>query len=339
MKAKLAKANIKNVTNRSYMTRFFAGKVIDYFPGRKLNNLKLEVVRNFLEMNETVALKFTLTLNNRKKVIFRGSATSVDKSPRNTYLAFSYLKKAGHPEAVPEIFDYDSKLNLQFYQELPGTTIQALIDDKKTSNLKPLIRQSAFLIKKVHQIKPASGKLIGRTRAWENKERAKEAGLVKKCYKQDHGRFTAIRKEADLKRKKWLKHFYQTKNYRLNHGDYHPGNVIVNRGQAKIIDFSAGSFYEPTYDTSRFLIQLELMLRYHLPNRYSKIAKPLLATFRRAYYGNKISPADRFKIKYYEIQHILQIMSIIAFIENKQPYQEVSMESFYKIAQARLIKL
>lgn len=339
MKAKPTKANIKNVTNRSYMTRFFAHKVTTYFPGQKLKNLQLEVVRNFLEMNETVALKFTLLLNNGKKVIFRGSATSVDKSPRNTYLAFFYLKQTGYPETVPKIFDYDSKLNLQFYQELPGTTIQALIDDKKITKLKPLIQQSAYLIKKIHQIKPAGRKLSYRTKGWENKERAKEAGLVKKCYKQDHGRFTAIRKEADLKRKKWQKHFYQTKNYRLNHGDYHPGNVIVNRGQAKIIDFSAGSFYEPTYDTSRFLIQLEMMLRYHFSDSYLKIAKPLLTAFRRAYYGNKISLANQFKIKYYEIQHILQIMSIIAFIENKQPYQEVSMESFYKIAEARLKKL
>jgi len=339
MKAKPIKTNIKNVINRSYMTRFFAGKVPTYWPERKLKSLKLEVVRNFLGMNETVALKFTLKLNNNKGVIFRGSATSVDKSPRNTYLAFSYLNQAGYSETIPKIFDYDQKLNLQFYQELPGTTIQSLIDEKKIKKLQPLIKQSAGLIKKVHQIKPIGRELAIRTRTWENREHLKEVSLVKKCYKLDKGRFLAIRKEADQKRKKWLKYFYQTKNYRLNHGDYHPGNVIVNRGQAKVIDFSAGSFYEPTFDISRFLIQLEMMLRYHFSDRYLKIVKPLRASFCKVYYKNQISRVDQFKIKYYEIQHLLQIMSIIAFIENKQPYQETSMEAFYKIAESRLKKL
>ncbi len=331
------KGTIKKILDEKFIKQLFS-KAVQTNYKTKLSRVTIKVERNFLRKFETLALRFTLYLKNGKRVYWRGNATIHDQSPYYTYRAFTYLKKLGYQDMVPLIFDYRKSLNLLYYQEMPGKTIQNLIDTKNIGNLENLVKKTAQLLKKIHQIHPDKKDIPLWTKQMEKKERLKEISLVKKSYKNNRGRFQKIFQELERKRQKLSNYFNNQKNYRLCHGDFHPGNVLIHKDKLSVIDFGSARYYEPCFDVARFTIQLELMIRLQFKKRHAEIVKPLQQLFLKEYFGKSMGKVDRFKVKYYEIRHLQQIASIISIIELKD-HQENAMNAFFEIAQKRLKKL
>jgi len=300
----------------------------------KLIDLKIHLSRNFRGKFRNMSLKYDLITNQGKKV-FRARVHKYQDLPEREWKAFNYLKKKGF-NFVPQKVYYYRPLNFLCYSEIPGASFEEMLSQKKIGSFLKFTSQIAKALNNVHLKK--GPKLPVKTLKQEKKERRHWFFLMRKCAPYFYSDFFVLLKRIWVIRQNNLKLFLKPKDFRLVHSDFHWGNVIKSKKKFYFIDFSYAFYGDPLEDVGGFLAQNDSMFSYYAPQAQQKKDK-IRELFIENYFSQSLSKSETIRLFYFEIQKILEMASILAFVEPNLDNKKKGLKTLLKRAQKRLKEL
>ncbi len=295
---KISSQNIARVLEESYIRKIFEKKKKDYFPS--LKNKKISKI----EIERVSPVWYTKTCLSKYKVFFsdssfktiRGSAR-VDISNRKIFEIMRCLYENGFNKGkfqVPRPLDYIHKTNLLLYDEAEGAPLALILEKGQLTSR--ILKDIAEFLFKLHSFKKI------RRRA-----KIKKLKDYEKTFKRINNMFPKLRTEiVPLKKINFLNDLLEGSSF--IHGDFYPGNIIVNHNKIFMIDFDKagrGSFLE---DLSSLSASFEFpKYVWHL-NISAKERKKFKQTFLMAYAeaGNMDYSILRKKLKKFSIKTFLK---------------------------------
>ncbi len=331
--------NARKVLNKEYMFSFFQKRKKKFFKEKdELINLKIELIRNFRGKFRNMSLKYELLTNKESKIV-RAKIHSQQDVPRREWQVLNRLKKAGLKRHLAPALDYFKPLNIFFYQEVPGKSLEELLSQKKVNIHLKVISQVAGWLRKVHQISKKSDFLPIKNRRQELIERRHWFFIVRKCAPKFYPLFQQLLKELWQFKQKNKDIFLNFNQFGVVHGDFHWGNVIVESspGQFTVIDFGYAFLGDPMEDVGGFLAQNDSMFHYYAPDFLVKGHK-IRELFLKNYFTKKEESNDEIKkrLLYFEIQKILEMAAILGFIESNEEDKNRGMTTLLTRAKEKL---
>lgn len=316
LKKRIKKEKIKKLLEKNWMKRFFAKRIRKYFPkARKINDLEIEILRNFLGKFKNLTVRYKLFLdfkNYQKRENVLAKINALTLTPKRCFMVAKILEKNNFLD-IPLVLDYLPSFNTFFYKEVKGECLQDLLQKKEINKILKIIPQIAFLLKKFHSLKIKNFFII-KDKKEELKEYRHWLFLMRKCAPRFEKRFKKIYYFLKNFKEKNKEIFLKEKDYLLTHNDFQFGNIILSGKKIKIIDFSESDLYEPLNDVGCFLSQTESMLRYYLPKKFLIYQKRIENLFLKNYFGRKIKKEEEMKIRFFKIRNFLQMAAILSFV-------------------------
>lgn len=252
------------VLDKKYMETFFNKELGRFFPEfEKLTYLK---IKDHSATGFKKAIQYSIAYQDKNKKIIKKSLRGNIPSLRSNHRAIianqilKNLDKIGFNKdnfQANKPLDYFPKLRMMLYQSYPGIPLINLII-RKSPNIDKDIKNSAKWLIKFHNCQLKIGKL--RTYQQEKQEATL---FLKKFYEffPDLVGDVKIILNKILKIKESL--YPKIKNEAvLLHNDYNPHNIIVNGDKIGAIDFANACRFDPLFDVSNFLIQIEAIFCY-----------------------------------------------------------------------------
>ncbi len=252
------------VLDKEYMKKIFRKELKKFFPEfKQLISLKIKD-HSMTDFKKAILYSIEYQDKNKKiiKKSVRGNIPSV-KTGYGAIIANQILKSLNKKGFNQDNFqankplNYFPKLRMVLYESYPGVPLINLIL-KKSPKIDKYIKNSAKWLIKFHNCQLKIGKL--RTYQEEDQE-------AKYWLKKFYEFFPDIAKDAEIILNKILeikKTIYpEIKNKAvLLHGDYNPYNIIINAHKVGAIDFANACRFDPLFDVSNFLIQVEAIFYY-----------------------------------------------------------------------------
>ncbi|MDD5625654.1 MAG: phosphotransferase [Patescibacteria group bacterium] len=306
--------------------------------GEKLLDLQIELVRNFCGKYRNMSLKYTLITNHGIKNI-RAKIHRRQDIPYREWKTLNWLKSKGFKQNIPHFLDYDPSLNIYFYLETPGFSLENLMAQGKINNQINLIKPIVRCLKKMHNISSEKPDFLPiKTLEKEKWEYRHWYFLVRKCAKDFYPEFSFLLKQLWQFRQKNKEIFKN--NFGLVHGDLHWGNIISQNKKFKIIDFSYAFWGDPLEDVGGFLAQNDSMFRYYAP-KLKKQSQEIRNLFFKNYFTKQELEDRKIKIRllYFEIRKILEMAAILALVESNKENKAKGIEILLKQAEEKIKKL
>jgi len=310
------KVKIKRLIEPDFVRNLLAKRVKKYYPGvKKIDDLQVEILRNFLGKFRNFTLRYRLVLNfgkYKKKKNILAKANTLHDNPKRWFIAAKILERNGFKK-IPKVLDYLPRFNLVLYEEVKGLCPQDLLIQKKIKKIFKVIPEVALFLKKFHSLKIKKILPI-KNKKEENKEHRHWLFLIKKCAPKFLKRFKKIYYPLIKFREKNKKIFPKPEDFSLIHGDLHFGNIILTDKKVKIIDFGDAQFYDPLDDLARFLAQSKSMLEYYQPPDYYFYERKIENLFLKNYFRKKIKNEEKIRITFFKVRNFLQMAGILSFI-------------------------
>lgn len=326
----------------AFMEKFFRKNIKKYFPGAEFVSLDAKLCRSSFEKNFLLryTLRFKKNYKNLRKIVWGKSVAEIGNHfdcSRIAYLTSKYLWGHGFKNLIPRPLDYLNSLHLFIYEGATGVNFEEKIHH---GEVRPLLSRApaiAKLLKKFHQTKFRVSRV--RNRSFENFLDRHHLFLVKKfgpAYYKKFRKFLYATEEIGNQNKI----FPDTPGeLTLAHGDFHPGNILLDKKTVKFIDLGSTSMASPMLDVGNFLMQTELMLRLRFYPRHLRLVSNLHSAFLKAYFGRTLTPEENFKLLYFEIKCLLQVMAVIVLLWCQHPErQRKALSAFFEILEKRYNK-
>jgi len=315
--------SIKFLLNQDWVKDFFSKKISQYFPQKQLINCEIEPLKIYLDY-KSVVIRYRLELSDEKNNISEKNIIGkAEKPEQNSYILTDYsttkfLWEQGLNDIVPRPLEYLAAFNLYLYEFVPGYFLQELSIKHKDQEFLGKIPAVVEGLKRIHELKGLKKKQ--KEENWKGDLR-----LVKKYWPAALDKTLLWVKGCRLLRKKYRKYF-DTKFYKITHGDFYSRNILVNKDQIKLIDFSNSAVYDPLNDVGNFLINTELMFEYDFPDNYRRLMKKVEDIFFQNYFSRPITKEEKFKINYFILTNLIRIIAFCAMSEeSKNPPQQSSI--------------
>jgi thiamine kinase-like enzyme len=322
---------IKKVLDQDYMFSFFNKKKKFFLnSSEKLIGLKIHLLRNFQGKYQNMTLRYEL-LTSQKKKFFQARIHRYQDLPEREWKVFNYLREKGLSSFIPQKLYYYSPLNILFYLQIPGKSFENLLTQKKVNSFlkfTPLIAQTLF---KIHLTQGPDLPL--KNKEQEKKERRHWFFLVRKCAPSFYPVFSQLLKRIwQLKQNKL---FLKPTEFKLVHSDFHWGNIIKNKDKFSFIDFSYAFCGDPLEDVGGFLAQNDSMFSYYASDHQEKKEK-IRQAFIKNYFRSGISLSQQNRLFYFEIQKILEMAAILAFVEPNPRSKKQGMNNLFARARQKI---
>jgi thiamine kinase-like enzyme len=337
------KINARKVLEHAWVKRFFQNRAKKYFPGAKLLDVEIELVRNFRGKFRNLAIKYLLTVilgGGKKTKLIRARIDTLHNNPDRQYQFLKYLYSRGFKNTIARPLEYMPSLNMLLYEDLPGTPFQSLLEEHKNlQSLLQLTPQIASWLKRFHRLKITSPKqFISRDIKIEKEDRRHWLFLMRKCAPEFYRPTKEILDDCWKIRKK-SDAFIKPKDFSLVHGDFHWGNIIskANR-KIGVLDFSDSLLADPLEDVARFVTQTWSMFRYYAPRRKS-LGQKIIEKFLKCYFKNGPNFGELTRFYYFATNSLVQMAAIQALVETHEPAKQKSIKILLKEAKNKLKKI
>ncbi|MFN3301446.1 MAG: phosphotransferase [Patescibacteria group bacterium] len=340
LKKKISKKKIKKFLDKDWVINLFNRKIKKYFPGAKIDDLEIEILRNFLGKFKNLTIRYKLFLNfgrYKRKENVLAKINALTTVPKRWFLVAKLLKKNCFKE-IPVILDYLPSFNVVFYKEIKGKSLQDILQEKRISKILKIIPQIGLLLKKFHSLKIKDFPII-KNKKEEEKEHRHWFFLIRKCLPSFEKRMKKIYYSLKKFRERNKNFFLKENDYILTHGDFHFGNLILSGKKIKILDFSESDLYDPLNDVASFLAQTESMLRYYLPKKFLLYQKNIENIFLKNYFKKKIGKSEWIRIKFFKIRNFLQMAGILSFVIWPPKDKILAVKKSLDLAEKELINL
>lgn len=316
LKKKIKRAKIKRLLNEQQARKIFFPIIKKYFSGlKKIDDFKIEILRNFLGKFRNLTVRYIFLLNFgkiKKEERILAKINTLALASKKWFEACKILKKRGFIE-IPEVLDYLPGFNTVLYREIKGESLQDLLGQKKISKILKVIPKIALTLKNFHFLK-IKKLFIVKNKKEEKREHQHWLFLIKKCAPRFAKRFKKIYYSLIRFKEKNKSLFLEEKDYILTHGDFHFGNIILTNNGIKIIDFSETEIYDPLNDVASFLSQTESMLKYYFPKKFLIYQKKIENLFLRNYFNRKMKREEGTRINFFKVRNFLQIAAILSLM-------------------------
>lgn len=316
LKKKIAKRKIKKLLNKDWVKTFLNKRIKRYFPkARKIDDLEVEILRNFLGKFRNLTVRYRLILDfkrYRKKENILAKINSQTSMPKRWFKVAVLLRRKGFKD-IPDFLDYLPAFNTVLYKEVKGEVLQDLLMQKKMIKILKIIPQLAKILKRFHSLRIKNFYLT-KDKKEENREHRHWFFLIRKCAPLFAKRFRKIYYLLINYKEKNKSIFLKKREYILTHGDFHFGNLILSGKKMKIIDFSETDIYDPLNDVASFLAQTDSMARYYLTRKFLPFQRKVEKIFLRNYFGREINKEEIVRITFFKIRNFLQMAAILSFV-------------------------
>ena len=329
------KIKTKKALDKEYMFSLFRKRRKNFLTAKaELIDLKIELIRNFRGKFRNMSLRYELLTNKGSKIV-RAKIHNQQDIPQREWRILNWLKKFGLGKNVPCPLDYFAPLNIFFYREAPGISLEQLLSQQKiVIHLKSVGRIAQWL-KRAHQISAKPNFLPLKTIKQELKERRHWFFLVRKCAPDFYGSFKKLLKELWYFKQKNKDLFLKHSQFGMVHGDFHWGNIIYAQNQFRIIDFGYAFQGDPLEDAGGFLAQNTSMFRYYAP-KFSQRGQRIRKIFLKNYFPKGLSISEEARLIYFEVQKILEMAAILALIEPNEENKARGITTLLKKAEEKL---
>lgn len=339
------KVNAKKALNKAYMFSIFKKRKQKFLSNKEeLRDIHIDLIRNFRGKFRNMSLKYELITNYGAKVI-RAKIHKNQDTPYRAYNVLKWFSAHGLKKYTVKALDYYRPLNMFFYKEVPGISFEDLMSQKSCFHVQftPLI---AKFLKQVHAISHQPRFLPIKTTNQELKERRHWFFLVRKCAPEFYPLYSDLLKKLWKIRKKNKDLFLNRSRFRLVHGDFHWGNILKSpASDFKVIDFGYAFLGDPLEDIGGFLAQTDSMFHYYAPDFISN-TDIIRKRFIQSYFPSSRLPtstggqeATQIRLHYFEIQKILEMAAIVAFVEPNPEPKSKGIKRLLKRAEEKLISL
>ncbi len=330
--------NIKIVLDREYMFLFFKKRQKVFLKNKeKLMDLNIDLVRNFRGKFRNMSLKYELTTNYGRKTI-RARIHKFQDSPLRDGRVLKFLKNNGLGKNIPRFLYYYKPLNILFYLEAPGISLEFLLASKKVNSLLKFTPRITVYLRKIHNLKRKPLFLPIKDVKQEKKEHRHWFFLVRKCGPELYQRFSLLLKELWLLRRNKKELFLISSGFSLVHSDFHWGNVVCQGKRFFFFDFCYAFYGDPLEDVGGFLAQNDSMFRYYAPGLISK-AKKIRQNFLKAYFRGLPDKSQQFRLLYFEIRKTLEMAAILSLVEINKDNKIKGMTTLLAKAEIKLKEL
>lgn len=332
------KINTKKVLNKDYMFSFFKRKKRNFLKEKEqLIDLEVKLVRNFREKFRNMSLKYELITNYGRKTI-RARIHKFQDSPLRDGRVLNFLKNNGLGKNVPRFLYYYKPLNILFYLETPGISLEISLSEKKINLLLKFAPKIAVYLRKIHNLKRKPLFLPIKDVKQEKKEHRHWFFLVRKCGPELYQRFSPLLKELWLLRQEKKELFSISSEFGLVHSDFHWGNVVGHKNRFFFLDFCYAFYGDPLEDVGGFLAQNDSMFRYYAPEFIPK-AEKIRQSFLKAYFRGVPDNSQRFRLLYFEIRKILEMAAILSLVETNKENKTKGMTTLLAKAEIKMKEL
>jgi thiamine kinase-like enzyme len=225
---KMAK-KIEKILEKNYIKKIFKKRIDFYFPqlkSKKISDIEIERISP-VWTKKTCLARYEIIFFDSSKKIIRASA-NIDNSKKRTFKIMKYLYENGFNKGkfqVPKPLDYIDEVGALFYKEADGLPLALLMEKYETPPL--VFEDLAQFLFKLHSFDS------------EIKERAIifNLGHYRKIFKKIKKFFPKISPYIIPENKI---SFVDKLNKSLGflHGDFYPGNILIDqKGEITIIDF------------------------------------------------------------------------------------------------------
>ncbi len=334
---------IKLASDPAFMKKIFKKNAKKYFSSaKKLTFLSVKLEKN--SFNQNFLFSYALSLNKNSqvfiKVIKGKSAVKINNPydcPKRFYLTAKHLWAHGFKGLIPRPLDYLPLAHLFLYEETSGESLENKIQRGERKPLVAFAPRIAKMLAKLHRTKLKIN--FVKNSSYEKKQNFHHLYLIKKFNQKNYKDFKHNLELVERIKKQKQHLFSPPKNFCLTHGDFHPGNVLIQGSKIKFLDFGSAGLAERLTDVGNFLMQTELMLRLKFYPPSQKMIQKIQKIFLKNYFGRKPTPEENFKILYFELRCLFQVMANISLAQCRKPkIQKKSMASFFEILKKRCVQ-
>lgn len=332
------KINTKKALDKDYMFSFFKRKKGYFLPKKeRLIGLEVKLVRNFREKFRNMSLKYELITDRGRKSV-RARIHKFQDSPLRDGRVLNFLKDSGLGKNIPRFLYYYKPLNILFYLETPGISLEIVLAEKRMDLLLKFIPRIAVYLRKIHGLKGKPPFLPVKDVRQEKKEHQHWFFLVRKCGPELYPRFSPLLKKLWLLRQEKKELFSLSSEFGLVHSDFHWGNVVGHKNRFFFLDFCYAFYGDPLEDVGGFLAQNDSMFRYYAPE-FIPEAEKIRQSFLKAYFRDAPDKGQKFRLLYFEIRKILEMAAILSLVETNKDNKTKGMTTLLEKAERKLGEL
>ena len=246
--------NIFKSLDTNYIAKLFTQKKDKFFPQFKNEKINHIIMKKTSPdwAKDTCLVEYKINFSHRQSAKIRGTA-STKRSKINAWQVMNYVYNyhlnQGLSNIARPIF-LDRQNNILFYEEVPGILLADLMNRNEAKKLNKLLPSISKWLAKLHQL------------------RIKPADKIKKSfYPKAEGYqllFSQIKHffpelDNEIKKINNLNLIDQIWNSKktLIHGDFYPGNIIINNNNFFVIDFDKSGIGYPLMDLATLYASFE----------------------------------------------------------------------------------
>ncbi|PJB99414.1 MAG: hypothetical protein CO077_01885 [Candidatus Nealsonbacteria bacterium CG_4_9_14_0_8_um_filter_35_12] len=244
---KMAK-KIEKILDKDYIQKIFQKKADFYFPrlkSKKISDIEIERVSP-VWAKKTCLARYKISFSNSSKKIIRASA-KIDGSKKGTFKIMKYLYESGFDRGKFQIrkpLDYIDEVGALFYEEAKGLPLSLILERRKFSF--KIFENVAELLFKIHSL---NGKI-------KRKAIIVDLTHYKKIFRKIKKLMPSISNYVIAKKE--IEFLNELKNEQgFIHGDFYPGNILINKNRIIAIDFDQAGRGPKLLDAAAFYASLE----------------------------------------------------------------------------------
>jgi len=244
---KMAK-KIEKILDKDYIQKIFKKKVDFYFPrlkSKKISDIEIERVSP-VWAKKTCLARYKIIFSNSSKKIIRASAKT-DGSKKRTFKIMKYLYENGFDRGKFQIrkpLDYIDEVGALFYEEANGLPLSLILERGKFSF--EIFKDIAELLFKIHSL---NGKI-------KRKAIIVDLTHYKKIFRKIRKLMPSISNYVISEKE--IEFINELKNdWGFIHGDFYPGNILINKNRIIAIDFDKAGRGPKLLDAAAFYASLE----------------------------------------------------------------------------------
>jgi len=266
---------IEKILEKNYIQKIFQKKADFYFPSlknKRILNIEIERISP-IWAKKTCLARYKIIFFDSTEEIIRAT-TKIDGSKRKVFEIMNYLYQNGFDRGkfqIPKPLDYLNETRALLYREAKGLPLSLVLEEKNFSF--KIFEDVAKFLFKLHSF---DRKKI--------KRRAVVIGLTdyKKIFRKIKRLMPSI--SNYIISEKEIEFFNELKNEQgFIHGDFYPGNILINKNRMIAIDFDKAGRGPKLLDAAAFYASLEFPKSLWLLNFSQKERKLAQEIFLRKY--------------------------------------------------------
>lgn len=240
---------IEKILEKTYIEKIFKKKKNLYFPSLKNKEItRVEIERvSQVWAKQTCLARYKIFFSNSTQKFVRATA-KIDGSKREVYRIMNYLYQNGFGKGkfqIPRPLDYIEEIGALFYEETEGILL-SLIFEKNKISIK-IFEDITGLISKLHSF---NGTKVKRKAVVLNLSHYKR--IFREIRKLMPQVSDYITREEEIR---FIEKLNKEKTF--IHGDFYPGNILINKNRIILIDSDRAGVGPRLLDIATLYVSLE----------------------------------------------------------------------------------